>query len=77
MTHFNLLLANFFLKLSFTPTSSLSLSSLLLSALVNPTILLTQLFLQTWTFSCCFSVSALISKLYMYAGVTHEVSTFP
>ena len=38
--NFSLLLTNFFLKLSFTPTSSLSSYILLVSALSSPTILL-------------------------------------
>ena len=32
---------------------------------------------QTWTFSCCFSVSAVVSSPFMYAAVTHEPTTFP
>ena len=59
--HFSPLLTSFFLKLSFTPTCSLSSSSLLLSTLFSPTILLMQLFSQTCTF-CCFSVGAIVSK---------------
>ena len=42
--NFDLLLINFFLKLSFTPISTLSSSILLLSALFAPTILLIPLF---------------------------------
>ena len=41
-----------FLKLSFTPTSTLSSSILLLSALFTPRFFM-QLFSQTCTFSCC------------------------
>ena len=33
--------------------------------------------MQIWTFSCCFSVSAMVSSAFMYAGVTHDLSTFP
>ena len=36
----------------------------LLSALLTPTILLTGLLSQTWTFSCCFAVSAIISLVH-------------
>ena len=46
------------------------------SALFTPMIPLIQLFPQTCTFGC-FSVRAIVSKPYMYAGLTHEVSTFP
>ena len=52
LANFSLLLINFSLKLSFTQTSTLSSSSLLLSALSTPTILLIQLFSQTCTFFC-------------------------
>ena len=45
--------------------------------LLTPTIILTGLFWQTWTFSCGFSVSATVSKALIYAGVTHGLSTFP
>ena len=72
----NILLTNFFLKLSFTPTSTLSSPILLLTARLTHTILLTRLFLVTWIF-CCFSVSAFVSRAFLYAGVTHERSTFP
>ena len=34
-------------------------------------------FSRTWTFSCCFSVSAIVSSAFMYAWVTHELRTFP
>ena len=49
----------------------------LLSALLTPTIILIRLFSQTWTFPCCFSVSAMVSSAFMYASVIHELSTFP
>ena len=45
LVHVKLFLTNFFLKLSFIPTSTLSSSILLLSALFTPIILLIQLFL--------------------------------
>ena len=59
-----------------TPTSTLCSSILLLSTLLAPMILLTRLFSQTWTFSCCSSGSAIVTSAFMYAGVTHELSTF-
>ena len=49
----------------------------LLSALLTPTIILSGCFSQTWTFSCCFSVSAIVCNAFKYAGITHELSTFP
>ena len=71
--YINLLITNFFLKLSFIPTPTLSSSNLLSSTLLTHTILLTGLFSQTWTF-CYVSVSAIVSSPFMYAGVTHELS---
>ena len=73
LSHFNLLLTNFFLKLSFTSTSTLS-SCILFSSLFTPTILLILLFLQTFTF-CCLSVSVIISKPYMCAKVYRLLHT--
>ena len=64
-------LANFFLRFSLTPTSTLNSSILLLSVLLTPTILRTRLVSQTWTFSC-FTVSAIVSSPFLYAAVTHE-----
>ena len=46
----------------------------LLSALLTPIII--HCFSQTWTFPCCFSVSAIASSAIIYAGVAHELSTF-
>ena len=42
-----------------------------------PRFFLPGCFSQTWTF-CCFSVSAIVSSAFMYAGVglIHELSTF-
>ena len=60
--HCNRFLTSFLLKLSFPPTSSLSSSILPLSTLFIPTILLTQVFSQTWTSSCCFSIIAVVSR---------------
>ena len=73
---------SFFFKLSIAPTSTLSLSILFLSALFTPTLLLIQLFSQTCTFICCFSVIAIVSKPNMYAGITcmyvsHQHVDFP
>ena len=48
----------------------------LLLALSTPTIILTRLFFIKIDFSCCFSVSAIVSSAFVYAGVTHELSTF-
>ena len=56
---------HFFLKHSFTPTSTLSSSILLLSSLLTTTILPVRLFSQTWTISCCFSVSAIVYNALM------------
>ena len=67
----------FLLKTFLHSNLHLSSSILLSSALFTPTILLIQLFSQTCAFSCCFSVSAIVPKSDMYAGVTHEVNTFP
>ena len=50
LAHFNLLLTNFFLKVSFTPTSTLISSILLLSTLFSPTILRIQLFCKKFTY---------------------------
>ena len=66
----------FLLKLSFTPTCTPSLFFILLSALFTPTILLIQSFSQTCTCSCCFSVSAIVSKSYTYAGVNMRWASF-
>ena len=49
---------------------------LLLSSLLTPTILLTRLFSQTCTFSCCFIVSAVVFIASMYAGVINEVLVY-
>ena len=49
---YDLLLTNFFIKLSYTPTSTQTTSILLLSL---DLILLAQLFPETCTFSFCFS----------------------
>ena len=51
----------------------------LLVALLTPTIILTRLFVfsQIWTFSRCFTVSAIVYSAFMYTGVAHELSTFP
>ena len=59
--HVSLLLTSFFIKRSFTPTSTLSSFSLLLFALFAPAILLIQCS-QTCTFSSCFCVNAIVSK---------------
>ena len=32
---------------------------------------------HNWTFCCFFSVSATLSRSFIYADVTHELSTFP
>ena len=65
-THINLLLTNFFLKLFFIPTSTISSPIHLLSALLVPTLLLIRLFSQTRTF-CRFCVSAIIPSTFIYA----------
>ena len=67
-TQFSPLLTSVFLKLSFTPTSTPS-SSILHSHDSSYPVVFANLLL--------FSVSAIVSKPYMYAGVTHKGSTFP
>ena len=79
--HMTRLLINFFLELSFTPTSTVILfhKCSLISSLNSHdySYEVGFFFSQTWTFSCCFSVNAIISSAFMYAGVTHQLSTFP
>ena len=74
--HAKLHLVNFFLIVIFTTSSTLSSSALLLSALITPKIVRTRLVSQTRAFSCFF-VSAVVSSPFMYAEVTHQLSTFP
>ena len=40
-------------------------------------LLLPRCFLQTWIFSCCFSVSAIVSSAFMLTEATHELCIFP
>ena len=48
------------------------------SALLTPTVILTRcVYLANLNFSCCFSVSVIVSSAFKYAGVTHELSIFP
>ena len=76
--NFNLLLTNFFFN-HFLPAdlhSQFVQSSLIRSLHFHDFFL--QLFSQTCTFSCCFCVSSIVSKPYIYdAGVTHEEGIFP
>ena len=72
-THFSRLFTSVPIKLVCTPISLLSSSILLLSTLLTPTILLTQLFSQACSLCCCCcSVNANISRLCRHASVTHE-----
>ena len=50
---------------------------LILSAFLTLTIIFTRWFSQTLNFSYCISVSAIVSSSFLYAGVTHRLSTFP
>ena len=60
--HLSRLLTSFLVRLSHT------------NFLVRtPAILLTQLFSQTRSLSCCFPVIAMVSRPYRYAGVMHEL----
>ena len=58
----NLLFFSFSLTYPFTLTSSRSSSTLCLCILLTPVILLTQLFLQTYTLSCCLFNISMITR---------------
>jgi len=67
----------FFLKLPFIPTFTFSSSSRQLSVPFTHAFRLTQLLSHTCIFSCCVSVSSVVSRPSIHAGVTHEQNTFP
>ena len=67
----------FFLKLPFIPTFIFSSSSRQLSVPFTHAFRLTQLLSHTCIFSCCVSVSSVVSRPSIHAGVTHEQNTFP
>ena len=67
------LITNLFLEVSFIAILSFHPISLI-SSLNSHNY---SCFPQTCTFVCCFSVSSIVSSASMYAGVTHELGTFP
>ena len=72
----HVLLINFFLELSLTSTSTLISSISRISSHNSHKYSYHVSFPQTWTFSCCFYVSAIIASAFKCARVTHELSTF-
>ena len=57
------------------PTSSIRYFILLLSIILTPAILLIQLFSYTCSLCCCLDIIT-VSKSYVLAGTSQEISTF-